>query len=136
MHRIGIFLIAPALLAGCSESGNRSRLAESSWRFDRIDGERPMSQASGITFEDGKIGIAVGCSSLGGPWRMDADRLVAGPLDQSETTCPDPSWHQSSAVNALLVATPRVAVEGNRMTLQSSGHTAELVRVDNQVFHR
>lgn len=119
------------MLCGCSaDGGDRSHLTESSWRFDRIDGERPVSDASRITFKDGRIGINVGCSSLGGPWRMDADRLVAGPLDQSEKTCSDPSWHQGNAVNALLVATPRVAVDGNRMILQSSGHTAELVRVD------
>ncbi|WP_404481203.1 META domain-containing protein [Novosphingobium sp. BL-52-GroH] len=125
------FLLCPALLAGCSENRDHSHLAESSWRFERIDGERPVSQASGITFADGRIGIDVGCSSLGGPWRIDSDRLVAGPLDQSEKDCADPSWHQGNAVNALVVATPRVAVEGDRMTLKSSGHTAELVRVES-----
>jgi heat shock protein HslJ len=130
MRRIGLLLLLPALLAGCSDAGDRSHLAESSWRFDRIDGERPVSGASSMTFEDGHVGIEVGCSSLGGPWHLDADRLVAGPLDQSEKTCSDPSWHQGNAVNALLVATPRLAVDGNRMILQSSGHTAELVRVD------
>lgn len=130
MQRLGFLLICPALLIGCSESGHRSHLAESSWRFDRIDGQRPLSQASGITFEDGRIGVELGCSRLGGPWRIDADRLVAGPLDQSEKACADGSWHQGHAVNALLVATPRMAVDGNRMTLQSSGHTAELVRVE------
>lgn len=130
MKRIGLFLILPALIAGCAESGDRSHLAESSWRFDRIDGERPVSQASRITFNDGEIGVEVGCSSLGGPWRMDADRLVAGPLNQNERPCSHPSWQQGNAVNALLVATPRLEVEGDRMILESSGHKAELVRVD------
>ncbi|HUD94882.1 META domain-containing protein [Sphingobium sp.] len=132
MRRLGFLFITLALLAGCSESGERSHLAQSAWRFDRIDGERPVSQASGITFDNGRIGIEVGCSSLGGPWRIDADRLVAGPLAQSETDCAAPSWHQGNAVSALLVATPRMTVDGNRMILQSSGHTAELVRTDDR----
>lgn len=130
MRRLALLLLCPAFLAGCSESGNRSHLAETIWRFDRIDGERPMSEASHITFDGSQIGIQVGCNHLGGPWRMDADRLVAGPLDQRESGCANAFWHQDNAVNALVVATPRLAVDGNRMTLQSSGHTAELVRVD------
>lgn len=130
MRQVAFLLLSLACLAGCSQNTERSHLSETSWRFDRIDGERPVYAASGITFENGQIGIEVGCRSLDGPWRMDADRLVAGPLAQTETACAAPSWHQGTAVNSLLVATPRIAVEGNRMILQSRGHTAELVRVD------
>lgn len=80
--------------------------------------------------DDGKIGVQVGCNHLGGPWRMNENRLFAGPLAQTEMACPVPAWNQENAVSALLVATPRMSVNGDRMTLQSSGHTAELVRVD------
>lgn len=131
MERLGYLLLCVMLLAGCSNGGEGSHLAQGSWRFDRIDGERPVSRTSGITFEDGRIGIEVGCNSLDGPWRIDANRLVAGPLDQSEKPCAAPSWHQGNAVNAMLVAAPKVSVEGNRMTLQSRGHKAELVRVSS-----
>lgn len=61
---------------------------------------------------------------------MGEERLIAGPFTQTEMACPTPSWSQEKAVNSLLVATPRIEVEGDRMILQSSGHTAELVRKD------
>ena len=128
MRRIGLLLTAPALLAGCSDGGDRSHLAHTSWRFVRIDGQQPSSPAAGLTFEKGNIGVQVGCNRMGGPWRVDENRLFAGPLSQSEMACADPAWSQEKAVGALLVATPRMSVEGDRMTLQSSGHTAELVR--------
>ncbi|SFG13502.1 heat shock protein HslJ [Novosphingobium sp. CF614] len=130
MRRLCLLLFAPALLAGCSDRGDRSHLAETSWRFERIDGERPQSSGAELTFDKRKIGVQVGCNHLGGPWRMDENRLFAGPLAQTEMACSESAWNQERAIGALLVATPRMSVEGNRMTLQSSGHTAELVRVE------
>jgi len=88
------------------------------------------ARAAGQSLFDGKtIVIQAGCSRLLGPWRVDEDRLIAGPLNQGEAPCEQSSWEEGNAVSALLVATPRVAVEGQRMTLQSSGHTAELTRL-------
>lgn len=131
MRRLGFLLALPVLLAGCSDRGDRSHLAETSWRFERIDGQQPKSADAEITFNNGKIGVQVGCNHLGGPWRMEQNRLHAGPLAQTEIDCTDPAWQQSSAVGALLVAAPKLTVDGNRMTLQSSGHMAELVQVKN-----
>ncbi|WP_084384767.1 META domain-containing protein [Novosphingobium naphthalenivorans] len=131
MRRLVFLLALPALAAGCSDRGDRSHLAQTSWRFERIDGQQPVATDAQMTFRNGKIGVQVGCNHLGGPWRTDQGRLVAGPLNQTEMACTESAWQQERAVGALLVATPRFAVEGDRMTLQSSGHTAELVRVEN-----
>jgi heat shock protein HslJ len=129
MRRLVPLILLPALLAGCSDGRDRSHLAQTSWRFVRIDGQQPGSADAGLTFDSGKIGIQVGCNRMGGPWRVDSNRLVAGPLAQTEMACADPAWTQEAAVGALLVATPRMNLSGDRMTLQSSGHTAELVRI-------
>jgi len=130
MRRFVLLSALPALLAGCSDGGDHAHLAQTSWRFERIDGQQPTSSDAQITFDRSNIGVLVGCNRLGGPWRIDENRLFAGPLAQSEIDCTDPAWKQERAVGALLVATPRMSVDGDRMTLQSSGHTAELVRVE------
>ncbi|MCJ2186071.1 META domain-containing protein [Novosphingobium beihaiensis] len=135
MKRLAALLILPVLATGCSDSGNHSHLAQTSWRFELIDGQNPQSPDAGMTFHNGKIGVQVGCNRLGGPWRVDQDRLVAGPLNQTESDCTESAWKQERAVGALLVATPRLNVEGDRMTLHSSGHTAELIRVENSKSH-
>lgn len=132
MRRIGLLLALPALLMGCSDGGDRSHLAHTSWRFVSIDGQQPSSADTELTFNKGNIGVQVGCNRMGGPWRVDENRLFAGPLSQTEMACPDPAWSEEKAVGALLVATPTVNVEGDRMTLQSSGHTAELVRRNSE----
>ncbi|MPS70658.1 MAG: META domain-containing protein [Novosphingobium sp.] len=119
-------LLSP--LTACSIQGEDSPLARTSWRFALIDGQRPESNDARLTFEGSKVGVLVGCNRMDGPWRIDEERLIAGPLTLTETTCTIPAWDQEKAVNALLVATPRFAIDGNHMILQSSGHTAELVR--------
>ncbi|TCM21855.1 heat shock protein HslJ [Novosphingobium sp. PhB165] len=118
-----------ASLAACSGGGGGdSQLSRSTWRFTLIDGQHPQTDGARITFEGRKIGVRVGCNQMDGPWRVDDDRLVAGPLALTEMSCPTPAWDQEKAIGALLVATPRFTVDRNRMILQSSGHTAELQR--------
>ena len=97
-----------------------------------IDGQQPQSSAAAMNFRSDNIGVRVGCNHLGGPWRVDANRLVAGPLAQTEMACETPQWNEERAVGALLVATPRLNIEGDRMILQSSGHRAELVRIEEK----
>lgn len=134
MHRLVLALACPLCIAGCTAgTDGASHLAGSTWTFERIDGEPPASEAASLTFDFDTIGVEVGCNRLGGPWRMGEERLIAGPLSQTEMACPTPAWDQEQAVSSLLVATPRIEVEGDRMTLQSSGHSAELVRSDDSV---
>lgn len=131
MHRFVVYLACPLCVAGCTAGSDAgSHLTGSTWHFEQIDGERPASKAASLTFTGGRIGVHVGCNQLGGPWRMGEERLIAGPFTQTEMACPAPAWNQERAVSSLLVATPRIEITGDRMTLQSSGHTAELVRSD------
>ena len=65
---------------------------------------------------------------MSGAWRTEGERLIAGPLTQTEIYCEGPRWHQEKALGALLAAAPRFALEGDTLTLQSSGHSAELRR--------
>ena len=128
-HAIFPASCAAMLAAGSSPGGDgEAHLARTSWRIALIDGQRPQADGASIAFDGGKIGIKVGCNRLDGPWHVDDDRLIAGPLSLTEMSCPTPAWDQEKAIGALLVATPRMVVDHGRMTLQSSGHTAELQR--------
>ena len=136
MRRLALLFSLPALVAGCSDGGDRAHLAQTSWRFERIDGQAPASTGAELTFDNARIGVQMGCNRLGGPWRINEKRLVAGPFAQTQTACATPDWNEERAVGALLVATPRMNIDGNRMTLQSSGHTAELVRIEDEANAR
>ena len=83
-----------------------------------------------VIFRHGEVEVELGCSQMSGPWHLSDERLIAGPLRQKETVCADAAWSQEKAVSALLVATPRLSVSGRVMTLRSSGHEAELNRVE------
>lgn len=131
MYRLAIAFACPLCITACTAgSDGSSHLAGSTWGFERIDGERPASGAASLTFSGDRISVEVGCNRLGGPWRMGDERLIAGPFTQTEIACPTPVWNQEKAISSMLVAAPRIEIEENRMILQSSGHTAELVRME------
>jgi len=127
------FLVVPVLLAlaACAapNSGGNPHLADSAWRFTRIDGRAAASSHARLTFTGANLGANVGCNGMGGTWRVEAGRLITGPLMQTEMFCEGPVWPQERSVSALLAGAPKFTVNGNRMMLASSGHSAELVRV-------
>mgnify|MGYP003389051112 CR=1 FL=1 len=118
-----------ALTACSAHSEPHSRLAESAWQFVSIDDASPTSDKAQLTFETDNIGATVGCNGMGGPWRIADDRIIAGPLIQTEIYCQGPIWAQEKAVSALLVGAPRFMLDGDTLVLKSSGHSARLRRI-------
>lgn len=125
MRTAAIASVALLMLAGCS-SNSSTGIAGTSWRFIAIDGEPPLSEEARLAFQNGSLDASIGCNSIDGNWRVEDDRLIAGPLAQTEMYCAQPLWHQEKALNALLTSAPVIIVEGDRMTLKSHGRSAEL----------
>ena len=130
MRRV-LALSALLLAAGCvAKAPPAHDLADSKWRFVTIDGEAPADPAKAtLSFAEGDLGANVGCNGMGGEWRVEANRLIAGPLVATQMYCDGPVWDQEQAVGALLVAAPVIELGGEELTLRSSGHEARLERV-------
>jgi len=126
-------LILPflAMLSACTGvQGGGLDLAGTKWTVTRIDGKAPVApDKARLTFEGGRIGANVGCNGMGGDYRIDGDRLIAGPLIATRMFCEGPVWGQEEAVGALLAGAPIVARSGETLRLDSSGHSLEAVRV-------
>ncbi|KPL67049.1 hypothetical protein SZ64_02430 [Erythrobacter sp. SG61-1L] len=106
-------------------------LVGSDWRITSIDGEAPAApDKARLSFESGRLSANLGCNAMSGPWRIEKTRLIAGPLMQTKMFCTGPVGEQEMAASALLVAGPAVERNGNRLTLRSSGHSAELERIE------
>jgi heat shock protein HslJ len=124
-------LLVALFLAGCAAQATPAdKLAPSEWRFTSIDGKAPASGQAKLTLDEEKLGANLGCNSMGGPWRIEKDRLVAGPLVQTERFCADATGRQEQEASALLVAAPEIKVDGRTMELRSAGHAARLERLD------
>jgi len=131
MRSVVFAIVLLSLLAGCAASSKgQTKLANSSWRFVSIDGAAPVSDKAKLRFEDDRIGATVGCNGMGGPWRVERGRLIAGPLAQTQMYCEGAIWSQEKAIGALLAGAPEVEVKTDRLVLKSSGHTAELARAE------
>ena len=117
-------------LAGCAaQSEPPHSLVDSTWRFVTIDGSKATSPRATLEFAEDRVGANVGCNSMGGPWRIDQQRLLASPLAQTEMYCDGPVWKDEVAVATLLSAAPQFELKGDRLVLRSSGHSAELERI-------
>jgi heat shock protein HslJ len=125
-----LMLMLAIPIAGCAaQAAGSAQLAGSNWRFVTIDGEAPISRAAKLTFDDGRIGANVGCNAMGGEWRIEDGRLIAGPLMQTRMFCEGKLGEQEQAIGALLVAAPELALDEARLELRSHGHSARLERL-------
>lgn len=126
-------ILACLLLPACAiNTAPGPTLTGTNWRFVTIDGAQAVSPSANLVFEADRLGANVGCNGMGGSWRIDRGRLIAGPLVQTEMYCEGPVWDQEQAVGALLAAAPALELAQDRLTLKSSGHSAELVRIATQ----
>lgn len=126
-----LMIVLAVPFAGCAaQAAGSGQLAGSNWRFVSIDGEAPISSTASLTFENDRIGANVGCNAMGGEWRVENGRLIAGPLMQTRMSCQGKLGEQEQALAALLVAAPELALNEHRLELRSRGHHARLERVN------
>ncbi|WP_169799535.1 META domain-containing protein [Novosphingobium lentum] len=127
------FLLLPGLaLLGACASGvpNALALSGTQWRVVSIDGDAPAVPGKAkVEFHGTRIGANVGCNGMGGDFRVDGNRLIAGPLMATRMFCDGPVWGQEQAINALLAAAPQIERSGTTLRLDSGGHTVELQQV-------
>ncbi|WP_324262534.1 META domain-containing protein [Altererythrobacter sp. H2] len=124
-------LAALPLLAACASTGyaETPQLAGTEWRFVAIDGQAPASDRARMAFTAERISATAGCNGMGGTWTIEGDRLMGGPYASTMMFC-DGLMEQERAIGALLAEKPVLTVAGDRLTLSSDSHKAELVRAD------
>jgi heat shock protein HslJ len=128
--RIGLALFVLIFATGCVARPADSDAISGEWRMVAIDDDAPAQPARArITIDEEQLSATVGCNGLGGPWRIEENRLIAGPLDGTGRYCTGPVWEQERALNALLVAAPTIAYDDGDLVLKSSRHSARLERV-------
>ncbi|MCY1669882.1 META domain-containing protein [Novosphingobium sp. SL115] len=120
-----------ALLGGCATAPvTTAGLAGTRWTIVRIDGAPPAAPAqASMRFDDDRLGANVGCNGIGGEYRIEGKRLIAGPLMATRMFCQGPVWQQEEAMNALLSAAPEVQRSGNTLRLVSGGHAVDLALI-------
>lgn len=121
-------IVAAALLGSCATAPSTgSALSDTRWKIMRIDGAAPvMPDKASMRFDQNRLGANVGCNGIGGEYRIEGSRLIAGPLMATRMFCEGPVWQQEEAVNALLSAAPELLRSGKTLRLTSGGHTLEM----------
>ncbi len=125
---LALLAVSASLMAGCATAPSGSAgLSGTEWTILRVDGAAPvMPEKASLKFEDERLSANVGCNGIGGDYRVDGVRLIAGPLMATRMFCEGPVWQQEEAVNALLSAAPEIERRGRTMRLVSGGHALDL----------
>jgi heat shock protein HslJ len=96
-------------LEGCGGAVSEpSRLANTHWRISRINGLRIGPGPYQIEFTEGRLSGQAGCNRLGGSYRLEGDRLTAGPIAATRMACPPRLMAHEAAVLRVLNAPVRV----------------------------
>lgn len=69
-----------------------------------------------LTFHDGGVSASAGCNSMGGPYRIEGDRLIADQLATTEMAC-DPALMEQDRWLADLLGGATIALDGDTLTL-------------------
>lgn len=122
--------LIPLTLLGCvAQVPPVEGLTGSEWRITSIDGTAPAQpDRARLSFEPDRLSANVGCNAMGGPWRLENGRLIAGPLAQTKMFCSGKVGEQELATSALLVAAPEVTFRNDQLVLRSAGHEMQLER--------
>ena len=92
MKRLAL-LASLIAVSGCvaASGASNSTLSGSDWQMLAIDGDAAanLDQAE-LTFTADTLGASVGCNQIGGNYHVNDNRLIAGPLNQTEIYCEGP----------------------------------------------
>lgn len=91
-----------------------------------VDGTRVR-----MTFEDGQVSAQAGCNTLFGDYRVDGEVLRVDAMGGTRLGCPDVLLAQDAWLVELLGSGPRLALDGDFLTL--SGQGAVLTFLDHEV---
>ena len=83
-----------------------------------------------LAFENGQLSASTGCNSMGGPYRIEGDRLVADQLATTEMAC-DPALMEQDRWLADLLGGATIALDGDTLTLTRVA--TRLTLVDREV---
>ena len=118
------------VLQGCTTAaaGGGSPMVGTQWRLTAIDGIAPEKpEGARLTFDRARFSASAGCNMIGGEYRLEGGRMIAGSIMATEMFCEGQIMNQELAVNALLAGAPQIARQGERLRLTSAGHSLEAV---------
>ncbi len=80
-----------------------------------------------LRFEGGRIGIAAGCNSIGGAYRIEDGRLRVGDLSMTAMGCDAPRHAQDDWISTFVGSAPAIRLDGQNLALESGDTRLELV---------
>ena len=93
-------------------------LTNTNWRITAIDG-RAVSGDYHLDFTADRLSGRAGCNGFGGSFRLDGDRLTAGPLMSTRMACPGRMRDEQAVLRILRV--PVTARQSSEQALELRG---------------
>ncbi len=116
--------VAAALFAGCGndDAGDGAVAPEAadlegtSWNDASVEGYE-LAGTLTITFEEGRVSVAGGCNTIGGPYTVEDGLLSAGPMMSTMMACDEALMDQDTWISGLFEAGMEAGIDGDQLTL-------------------
>lgn len=142
LRAVLLLVLAGALLAGCDDSApdvaTTTGATATSPRAEDLAGRtfaatdvqgRTLVPGSELTieFDAKRLHANAGCNGLAGAWSIEDGRLrTDGDLAQTQMACEEPLMRQDEWLAAFLASGPRIALDGETLTLAGDGATIRM----------
>jgi heat shock protein HslJ len=119
-----VVLVLSAFPAAAAEPEAAKSIEGPTWRLTHVRGLDPTAlrdAARPVTagFKAGRVSGFSGCNQFFGPYTLDRDRVVIGPLAGSMMACEERAMAVENAVHAALAGNFRYVLADQRLTLLS-----------------
>jgi heat shock protein HslJ len=125
---LAIALAASMLAIGCVPAGqvslDGSDFVLVRFTVNGVDESLEPGTTLRLSFADGSVGVHAGCNHIGGSYSIRDGRLVVSDMYTTEMGCPGNLHAQDERITEFLASNPRIGVEGDSLTLESTDITA------------
>ena len=119
--------------AGRSDGAGLAGLADRTFVSTQVSGHRlvPGSPVR-LTFTTESVGAQAGCNSLSGAASVSGGVLVTDAVAMTEMACPEPRMAQDTWLAEFLGSAPQVTLDGDRLTLTTTGADATTLHLTDE----
>ena len=109
LARLATLLAILLLAAGCLTA--HDVLVGSTWTLAQVHGAPPVADATASFQRDGTFTVHAGCSTVGGTYHLDGNRILVDRVQQSAMPCEGEVAEQDAAVLAVVKGSPIYAID-------------------------
>jgi heat shock protein HslJ len=121
-------------VAGPSEGDLGARLRGRTFLSEAVEGRELVPDTEiRVSFQEDEVSAYAGCNHIGGPYRLDGNRMRLSSLGITSIGCRADLHEQDGWLTALLMGSPLLALDDDDARLTMTGDDVQLTLLDREL---